>query len=102
MTAGPAFNLARSPFAFVSELSLGVQSTPNAGHALQSAFSRCYNAGGDLSNKLGGGRMMGPAPRVIGGAKVICFTSIDERHRPTGNCKQIVAGVLQGPATGLA
>ncbi len=45
---------------------------------------------------------MGPAPREIGGAKVICFTPIDERHRPTGNCKQIVAGVLRVPAAGLA
>jgi hypothetical protein len=45
---------------------------------------------------------MGPAPRQIGGANVICFTPIDERHRPTGNCKQIVSGVLQGPAVGLA
>lgn len=45
---------------------------------------------------------MGPAPREIGGAKVICFTPIDERHQPTRRCKQIVAGILQGPATGLA
>jgi hypothetical protein len=45
---------------------------------------------------------MDPAPREIGGAKVICFTPIDERHQPTGHCKQIVAGLLQGPAAGLA
>lgn len=43
-----------------------------------------------------------PAPNEIGGAKVICYTVIDERHQPTRNCKQIVAGVLQGPAAGLA
>lgn len=45
---------------------------------------------------------MRPAPREIGGAKVVCFTPIDHRHRHTGNCRQIVAGVLQGPAAGLA
>ncbi len=45
---------------------------------------------------------MGPPPGEIDGAKVICFTLIDERHRRTGNCKQVVAGVLQGPAAGLA
>ena len=27
---------------------------------------------------------------------------IDERHQPTGNCKQIVDGQLRGPAAGLA
>lgn len=42
------------------------------------------------------------APRVVGGAKVICFTPIDGRHQPTGGCRQIVAGILQGPAAGLA
>jgi hypothetical protein len=41
-------------------------------------------------------------PKEIGGGRVICFTPIDERHRHTGNCRQIVAGVLQGPAAGLA
>lgn len=45
---------------------------------------------------------MGPAPRHIGGANVVCFTPIDERHCPTGNCRQIVAGVVQGPAAALA
>jgi hypothetical protein len=30
------------------------------------------------------------------------FTPIDHRHRHTGNCRQIVAGVIQGPAAGLA
>lgn len=44
---------------------------------------------------------MGTPPQQIGGAKVICFTTIDKRHRPTGHCKQVVAGVLQGPAAGL-
>lgn len=41
-------------------------------------------------------------PTILGGAKVVLYTPIDERHRPTGNCKQILAGVLAGPAAGLA
>jgi hypothetical protein len=41
---------------------------------------------------------MGPSPRE----RVVCYTLIDERHRHTGNTKQIVAGVLLGPAYGLA
>jgi hypothetical protein len=41
-------------------------------------------------------------PEYINGAKVIVFTPIDERHRLTGNCRQIVAGTLQGPLAGLA
>jgi hypothetical protein len=45
---------------------------------------------------------MGPAPAIIGGAHVLRWTVIDGRHRPTGNCRQIVDGVLQGPAAGLA
>lgn len=45
---------------------------------------------------------MNSVPEEVGGAKVICFTVIDERHQPTGNCKQIVGGVLQEPAAGLA
>jgi hypothetical protein len=45
---------------------------------------------------------VGPGPRQIGGAEVICFTPIDARHCLTGNCKQIVAGILQGPAAALA
>jgi hypothetical protein len=45
---------------------------------------------------------MNAAPKQIGGAKVICFSPIDHRHRHKGNCRQIVAGVLQGPAAGLA
>jgi hypothetical protein len=41
-------------------------------------------------------------PNEIDGATVILYSPIDERHRPTGNCKQILAGVLVGPAAGLA
>jgi hypothetical protein len=45
---------------------------------------------------------MKPVPKIIGDAKVILFTPIDSRHRPTENCEQSVAGELQGPAAGLA
>lgn len=45
---------------------------------------------------------MRPAPREIGGARVISYSPIDKRHHHTGNCRQIVAGVLQGPMAGLA
>ena len=41
-------------------------------------------------------------PREVGGAKVVLYTPIDQRHRHTGNCRQIVAGVLMGAAAGLA
>jgi hypothetical protein len=45
---------------------------------------------------------MKAAPRQIGNARVVCYTLIDHRHRRTGNCRQIVKGILQGPAAGLA
>ena len=41
-------------------------------------------------------------PEQLGGAKVVRWSAIDGRHRPTGSCRQIVAGVLRGPAAGLA
>ena len=41
-------------------------------------------------------------PQEVGGAKVVLYTPIDERHKHTGNCKQVVAGVLMGAAAGLA
>jgi hypothetical protein len=41
-------------------------------------------------------------PTKVGGARVVLYTPIDERHRHTGNCKQIVAGTLMGAAAGLA
>ena len=41
-------------------------------------------------------------PEQIGGARVLHFTIIDRTIRPTGNTKQIVGGVLMGPAYGLA
>jgi len=39
---------------------------------------------------------------MLGGAKLLRWTVIDSRHRPTGNCQHVVAGVLEGPAAGLA
>jgi len=33
---------------------------------------------------------------------VIRWSVIDERHRPTSSCQQVVDGELQGPAAGLA
>jgi hypothetical protein len=41
-------------------------------------------------------------PEIVGGARVVCYTPIDHRHRYTGNTRQVVAGVLLGPANGLA
>jgi hypothetical protein len=41
-------------------------------------------------------------PGLINGARVIQWSAIDRRHRPTQNCRQIVAGQVQGPAAGLA
>lgn len=45
---------------------------------------------------------MAETPRIIDGANVVCFTPIDGRHQPTGECRQIVAGIVQGPASTLA
>lgn len=49
-----------------------------------------------------------PRPRVsdappydFAGMRVECFTAIDERHRHTQNCRQIVDGFVQGPAAAL-
>ena len=41
-------------------------------------------------------------PELLGGARVVRWSAIDGRHRPTGSCRRIVNGVLQGPAAGLA
>lgn len=40
-------------------------------------------------------------PTTIDGAKVVCFSPIDDRHRPTGFCRHFVLGELQGPAAYL-
>lgn len=45
---------------------------------------------------------MKSCPPTIGGARVVFYTPIDDRHRFTGGCKQIVAGQLMGPMAGLA
>jgi hypothetical protein len=45
---------------------------------------------------------MKPIPEVVGGARVICYSAIDQRHRFTGGTKQIVAGRLMGSMAGLA
>ena len=41
-------------------------------------------------------------PKLIGGARVLRRSVIDERHRTTGNCRQVVGTELQGLAAGLA
>ena len=45
---------------------------------------------------------MKKAPKEIGGAKVLLYTPVDERHKQTGNCRQIVSGELMCAAAGLA
>ena len=45
---------------------------------------------------------MKPIPDSVGGARVICYSPIDHRHRFTGGTKQIVAGRLMGAMAGLA
>jgi hypothetical protein len=45
---------------------------------------------------------MGPTPLEIGGLPVICFSSIDGRHRPAGKCRHLTPCGLLGPAMGLA
>ncbi len=47
-------------------------------------------------------QIMKECPDIVGSAKVLLFTYIDERHQFTGNCRQIVAGQLMGPMKGLA
>jgi len=41
-------------------------------------------------------------PLKIGGAKVLLWSPIDERHHPTGACKHIVGGEAPAPFRGLA
>ena len=45
---------------------------------------------------------MNRAPNEIGGAKVVLYTPIDDRHQLTGNCRQVVCGETMGAAAGLA
>lgn len=41
-------------------------------------------------------------PLFLEGMPVVAYTRIDERHRPTGNCRHLANGNLVGAATGLA
>lgn len=41
-------------------------------------------------------------PEEVGIARVVLYAVIDNSHRHTGNCRQIVAGELMGAAAGLA
>ena len=41
-------------------------------------------------------------PTIIGGAPVILYSRIDERHTSTEACRHFVDGQLIGPAWGLA
>jgi hypothetical protein len=41
-------------------------------------------------------------PELVGGERVVRWSHVDGRHRPTGACKQIVAGQSQGPVACLA
>jgi hypothetical protein len=43
-----------------------------------------------------------PAPTLIGGLKVICYTPIDGRHRFTAQTRQVVGDQLMGSMSGLA
>jgi len=45
---------------------------------------------------------MSPALEEINGAKVVFYSSIDQRHRPTGACKHTVRGIVQPRFDGLA
>ncbi len=45
---------------------------------------------------------MDDAPMLIAGAKVLMYTPIDHRHRPTNSCNHTVAGVIQTSFAGLA
>lgn len=44
----------------------------------------------------------GPPPKRIANAILICYSRIDQRHRHTGEGRQIVDGVVQGPVAALA
>ena len=41
-------------------------------------------------------------PEILHGGRVVRWTAIDHRHRPTGYCRHFVAGEFQGPAGALA
>lgn len=41
-------------------------------------------------------------PRYLGGARVVCFVRLDQRHRYTGHCMHNRNGIMQGRAQCLA
>jgi hypothetical protein len=45
---------------------------------------------------------MDKPPAAIKGASILCYSFIDQRHRPTGACAHRVDGELVGAASGLA
>lgn len=45
---------------------------------------------------------MDQPPEFIGGLRVVRWSLIDQRHRPTGKSPKIVDGAVWGPAFGLA
>ncbi len=44
---------------------------------------------------------MQPPPQ-LGNAHVICYTTLDERHTPTGTCHHTIGGQAMPPANSLA
>ena len=46
--------------------------------------------------------MNSPIPKTIGGAEVVCFTEIDDRHQRTGNTTHYVDGKIFPEIKGLA
>ncbi|HEY9501195.1 MAG TPA: hypothetical protein VIR01_06130 [Pyrinomonadaceae bacterium] len=46
--------------------------------------------------------LLTPAPETLDGAIVLLYTAIDNRHRATGNCKQVVDGSVVAPVKNLA
>ena len=48
------------------------------------------------------GQTVEAAPEKLGGTKVLLYTAIDDRQRPTGAVQHIVGGVLQSSFQGLA
>lgn len=45
---------------------------------------------------------MNTVPFQIGGARVLAYTALDDRHTPTGATQHLIAGQLAAPPKGLA
>jgi hypothetical protein len=45
---------------------------------------------------------MNRPPEQLGGATVVRWSVIDDRQQPTGVCRHLINGELQGPAAALA